>query len=70
MATRGTRFYASCWPIAASGREKLESVTLQRNGKQWIERCDYLACGFHLVPNLELAALLGCRIEDGFVSRR
>src|ERR1019366_5784159 len=25
------------------------------------ETCDYLACGFGLVPNLELAALLGCR---------
>ena len=67
MAIRGTRFYTSCWPIAASGREKLESVTLQRNEKKWEVRCDYLACGYHLVPNLELAALLGCRIEDGFV---
>ena len=33
MATRGARFYTGCWPIAASGTEKLESVTLQRNGK-------------------------------------
>ena len=31
------------------------------NGKRsWIEDCDLLACGFHLVPNTELAALLGC----------
>jgi D-hydroxyproline dehydrogenase subunit alpha len=29
--------------------------------------CDYLACGFHLVPNLELAELFGCEIGDGFV---
>jgi len=68
MATRGARFYTNCWPLAASGSEKLESVTLQRNGRQWDVRCDYLACGYHLVPNLELAALLGCRIEDGFVA--
>ncbi|MGA7858398.1 MAG: FAD/NAD(P)-binding oxidoreductase [Terracidiphilus sp.] len=67
-STRGTRFYASCWPIAANGSDKVESVTLERNGKQWIESCDYLACGFHLVPNVELAALLGCRIEDGCVA--
>ena len=67
-STRGTRFCSSCWPIAATGTEKLESVTLQRKGRNWDERCDYLACGFHLVPNLELAALLGCRIEDGFVA--
>lgn len=68
MAMRGTRFYTGCWPTAASGSEQLESVALQRNGKNWDVRCDYLACGFHLVPNLELAALLGCRIEDGFVA--
>ncbi len=67
IATHGTRFYTSCWPIAASGREKLESVTLQLNERNWEVHCDYLACGYHLVPNLELAALLGCRIDDGFV---
>ena len=67
MAMRGTRFYTNCWPIAAKGREKLESVTLQRNEKNWEVPCDYLACGYHLVPNLELASLLGCRIDDGFV---
>ena len=68
MATRGARFYTNCWPLAASGRERLESVRLLQNGKQWDVRCDYLACGYHLVPNLELPALLGCRIEDGFVA--
>ena len=29
--------------------------------------CDYLGCGFHLVPNLELPRLLGCAIQDGYV---
>jgi len=67
-ATRGTQFYTGCWPIAATGGEKLESVTLERSGTKWDVRCDYLACGFHLVPNLELAGLIGCRIDDGFVS--
>lgn len=27
--------------------------------------CDYLACGFGLVPNTELATLLGCKVEAG-----
>jgi NADPH-dependent 2,4-dienoyl-CoA reductase/sulfur reductase-like enzyme len=67
MAARGTRFYTGCWPVAAHGTERLESVTLQQNERQWAERCDYLACGFHLLPNLELPALLGCHIEEGFV---
>ncbi|MGH9585645.1 MAG: FAD-dependent oxidoreductase [Acidobacteriaceae bacterium] len=67
-ATRGARFQTSCWPVAANGRDKLESVTLLRSGKQWEVACDYLACGFHLVPNLELPRMLGCRIQDGFVA--
>ncbi len=58
----GVPYITSCWPISAQGGEHLQSVTLRRsNGATWTETCDYLACGFGLVPNLELAALLGCR---------
>jgi NADPH-dependent 2,4-dienoyl-CoA reductase/sulfur reductase-like enzyme len=53
--------------VAAEGKHKLESVTLHRGGKTWSEPCDYLACGFHLVPNIELAALLGCAVKGGKV---
>ena len=35
--------------------------------KVWDERCDLLACGFHLVPNTELAALLGCSLRGDYV---
>ncbi len=48
--------------------EKVESVTLTRKGKSWSVDCDYLAIGFHLVPNTELASLLGCNIKNGFVA--
>lgn len=30
-------------------------------------RCDLVACGFHLVPNLELPSLIGCAITNGIV---
>jgi NADPH-dependent 2,4-dienoyl-CoA reductase/sulfur reductase-like enzyme len=66
-STFGSKIYTGCWPVAASGEEKLEAVTLRRGARQWDERCDYLACGFHLVPNLELPELLNCRIDNGFV---
>ena len=56
-----------CWVIEAHGEEKLERVTLMRGRKRWNVACDYLACGFHLVPNVELAELLGCVIENGRV---
>jgi D-hydroxyproline dehydrogenase subunit alpha len=68
FAARSGRYYTSCWPVAAKGNGKLETVRLERNGKQWEMACDYLACGFHLVPNLELAMLLGCCIQDGYVA--
>lgn len=64
----GVRYLKNCWVAEAHGAEKLESVVLQRRGKRWKVTCDYLACGFHLVPNLELAELLGCEIADGAVS--
>ena len=64
---RGVRYLSGCWVVAAHGDEKLESVTLSRGGKRWQVQCDYLACGFHLVPNVELAELLGCAIENGSV---
>jgi NADPH-dependent 2,4-dienoyl-CoA reductase/sulfur reductase-like enzyme len=63
----GVRFATSSWPLAAQGKRMLESVTITRNGKSESIACDYLACGFHLVPNLELPLLLGCQIHGGYV---
>lgn len=60
-------FRAGCWVAAAEGNDKVESVTLRTERKTWKERCDYLACGFHLVPNTELASLVGCELRAGFV---
>lgn len=60
-------FVANSWPLAAHGRLSLESVTISRSGKAETISCDYLACGFHLVPNVELQSLLGCQIRSGFV---
>lgn len=62
-ALLGIPYVTSCWPVAAEGKGRLESVTLRRGNRTWSERCDYLACGFGLIPNVELAALLGCRIS-------
>jgi D-hydroxyproline dehydrogenase subunit alpha len=55
------------WPMEAHGDTRLESVTISRQGRAESIPCDYLACGFHLVPNLELPILLGCKIEEGYV---
>ena len=61
------KYLTDCYVTSAEGKDKLEAVNLTRNGKNWRIECDMLACGFHLVPNIELALLLGCKIENGFV---
>lgn len=58
---------ANSWPVAAKGRGAIESVVISRAGKLQTIECDYLACGFHLVPNIELPTLLGCEIRGGYV---
>lgn len=63
----GIPFHLNSWPVAAEGEEALQAVLIHRNGRTEKIECDYLACGFHLVPNTELASLLNCRIENGFV---
>ena len=63
----GVPFAAGSWPLSAHGKQALESVTISRAGRVETIPCDYLACGFHLVPNLELAMLLGCALPKGFV---
>ena len=57
-------YLTDCYVTSAEGNKKLEAVTVTRKAKNWRIECDYLACGFHLVPNIQLASLLGCRIED------
>ena len=63
----GVPFATSSWPIAAEGNGVLKAVLIS-NGREFQKiNCDFLACGFHLVPNTELPALLGCRLRNGYV---
>lgn len=57
-------YRTGCWVIAAEGGEAVTAVRLTDGSRSWAERCDLLACGFHLVPNTELASLLGCRVTE------
>jgi NADPH-dependent 2,4-dienoyl-CoA reductase/sulfur reductase-like enzyme len=68
MKISGTRFLTSSWPLQVSADDRLRIAIFSPGHGQLQIDCDYLACGFHLLPNVELAALLGCRIEDGAVA--
>jgi NADPH-dependent 2,4-dienoyl-CoA reductase/sulfur reductase-like enzyme len=63
----GIPLAANSWPVAAHGKNALEAVTISRAGKSETVKCDYLACGFHLVPNSELPVLLGCQTRGDYV---
>jgi NADPH-dependent 2,4-dienoyl-CoA reductase/sulfur reductase-like enzyme len=63
----GIPFAANSWPVAAQGEDGVKSVTLSRGGKHEEIACDFLACGFHLVPNSELPVLLGCGLDGPYV---
>ena len=67
LKTLRVPYRASSWVVRAEGRGRVERVTLSDGHREWSVACDWLGCGFNLVPNLELPRLLGCRIVAGYV---
>jgi len=66
-AFSGTPYRMGTWIVEAGGREKLEYVVLTDGRGSFRVDCDLAAVGFGLVPNVELARLLGCEIHGGAV---
>ena len=64
----GIPYAPNSWPVSARGQTAVEEVVISQGGKSKTIACDYLACGFHLVPNGELAVLLGCRVQGDLVA--
>lgn len=67
LSLAGVPYRPGTWPVAAGGGDSLEWVELASGGRRKRVSCDYLACGFHLIPNVELAELLGCEMAGGSV---
>lgn len=68
MKTLNVPYRTSSWLTRVEGQDRVESVTVTDGRKEWKVACDWLACGFHLVPNLELPRLLGCHVVEGYVA--
>jgi NADPH-dependent 2,4-dienoyl-CoA reductase/sulfur reductase-like enzyme len=64
----GARYLQDCWVERAEGNGRLESVQLRHGAHTWTQACDYAGIAYGLCPNVELACLLGCKIEQGAVS--
>jgi NADPH-dependent 2,4-dienoyl-CoA reductase/sulfur reductase-like enzyme len=67
LRLRGVPYRCGVWPLRAEGDEQVRRVTLTDGRRTWTEDCDLCACGFNLVPNVELALALGCKLDDDFV---
>ncbi len=61
----GRLIQRGAWVESAHGKDKLESVKLNKSVGSI--QCEYLGCSFGFVPNLELPMLIGCQVVDGFV---
>jgi NADPH-dependent 2,4-dienoyl-CoA reductase/sulfur reductase-like enzyme len=67
LRTAGVPYRTGAWVASAAGGERLERVVI-RSGSHLLEvETDILAIGYHLVPSTELAHLLHCDLENGFV---
>jgi D-hydroxyproline dehydrogenase subunit alpha len=60
-------YRTSSFIVEAVGKDRLGAVTYQNGEKKYHIDCDIAAVGYGLVPNNELAVLLGCETRDGYV---
>jgi NADPH-dependent 2,4-dienoyl-CoA reductase/sulfur reductase-like enzyme len=67
-ALLGVPYRLNCRPVATEGRERLEQITFQIGSRTFSEDIDYAAIAWGLVPNTELAQMLGCRVTGNGVA--
>jgi NADPH-dependent 2,4-dienoyl-CoA reductase/sulfur reductase-like enzyme len=70
MGLRSCAYRTGTWvteALPAADGQMLSAVRLTDGRRSWTEPCHLLACGYHLVPNTEIADLLGCAMRGGFV---
>ncbi|AZC23146.1 NAD(P)/FAD-dependent oxidoreductase [Pseudomonas sessilinigenes] len=63
-----TAYRCNAHVVEALGERRLEAVRIRQGRRIREISCDYLACGFGLVPNTRLASHLGCRLEQGAIA--
>lgn len=64
----GSSYRSGVWVSRAIGAERLSEVELTDGRKTWIEPCEWLGSSAGLIPNTELAQLLGCRLIHGAIA--
>ncbi len=67
LSTAGIPYRTGAWVSSALGQERLERVTIRSGSGIREIGAEMLAIGYHLVPNTELAQLLQCELDGGYV---
>jgi len=62
-----TPYSFGAWVVSAGGSDRLTHVIVTDGRKQWRVDCDVLCTGYGLVPNVEVARLVGCAVVNGSV---
>lgn len=65
---RKTAFRTGCWVSAAEGFGRVQRAVISGPGRSTTIACDWLATSAGLIPNTELAQVLGCTIVDGAIA--
>lgn len=63
----GVPFVSDAWLVEARGDDRVREVRVHTRSGERTLACDYVACGFGLVPNVRLPVLFGARVADGCV---
>lgn len=63
----GVPYRRNAWVEHADGTGRIESVRLRAGARSERIDCDALAVGFGLVPNTDIARLLGCETRNGAI---
>ncbi|KAA0256002.1 MAG: NAD(P)/FAD-dependent oxidoreductase [Acidobacteria bacterium] len=63
----GVPYLTGCWVREASGDGRVARCVATDGSRERVLDCEILACGYGLVPNLELPRLLGCAVDRGTV---
>jgi NADPH-dependent 2,4-dienoyl-CoA reductase/sulfur reductase-like enzyme len=61
----GVPYRFGCRPVRAEGEQRVQRVWFRKGTHAFSEDVDYAAIGWGLVPNTELARLLGCSVNGG-----
>jgi NADPH-dependent 2,4-dienoyl-CoA reductase/sulfur reductase-like enzyme len=58
------KYSSNSYITAAMGDSQLKQVRVRIDGQEQTLECDYLACGFGLIPNIDLAASVNCALDE------